>query len=197
MKLLLKFYEPTSGQILLGGRPLSGFTAESIRRQSGIVMQDNFLFSDTIRRNIIMGEAADAERFEAALATACLDDLISRHPLDADMKVGSEGLGISGGERQRVMIARAAYKNPLYLMMDEATSALDAENEAKITANLDRHFSGRTRIVIAHRLSTVRQADQIIVLRHGRVVEQGTHSELTALGGYYFTLIQNQLELAD
>lgn len=197
MKLLLKFYEPTSGQILLGGRPLSGFTAESIRRQSGIVMQDNFLFSDTIRRNIIMGEAADAERFEAALATACLDDLISRHPLGADMKVGSEGLGISGGERQRVMIARAAYKNPLYLMMDEATSALDAENEAKITANLDRHFSGRTRIVIAHRLSTVRQADQIIVLRHGRVVEQGTHSELTALGGYYFTLIQNQLELAD
>ena len=197
MKLLLKFYEPTSGQILLGGRPLSGFTAESIRRQSGIVMQDNFLFSDTIRRNIIMGEAADAERFEAALATACLDDLISRHPLGADMKVGSEGLGISGGERQRVMIARAAYKNPLYLMMDEATSALDAENEAKITANLDRYFSGRTRIVIAHRLSTVRQADQIIVLRHGRVVEQGTHSELTALGGYYFTLIQNQLELAD
>lgn len=197
MKLLLKFYAPTSGEIRLGGEPLRQFTAESIRHVSGIVMQDNFLFSDSIRQNIIMGETADEQRLREALATACLDDLTARHPLGVDMKVGAEGLGISGGERQRIMIARAAYKNPLYLMMDEATSSLDAENEAKITANLARHFKGRTRIVIAHRLSTVRDADNIIVLLHGRVVEQGTHSELVALGGYYFNLIQNQLELAE
>ncbi len=144
-----------------------------------------------------MGEPFDPERLAAAMETAALGDLLSRHPLGAEMKVGSEGLGVSGGERQRIMIARAAYKNPLYLLMDEATSALDADNEARITANLDRHFRGRTRIVIAHRLSTVRHADNIIVLRRGRVVEQGTHSELVALGGYYFSLIQNQLELAD
>lgn len=197
MKLLLKFYSPTSGRIMLGGEPLGNFTSESIRRASGIVMQDNFLFSDSIRRNIIMGEAPDDRRLQEALATACLDDLIDRHPLGAEMKVGAEGLGVSGGERQRIMIARAAYKNPLYLMMDEATSSLDAENEAKITENLARHFSGRTRIVIAHRLSTVRDADNIVVLRHGRVVEQGTHEELVARGGYYFNLIQNQLELAE
>lgn len=196
MKLLLKFYAPTKGCITLGGKPLADYTAESMRRRSGIVMQDNFLFSDSICRNIVMGEAPDAARLRLAIETACLDDLIGRHPLGAERKVGADGIGVSGGERQRIMIARAAYKNPLYLMMDEATSSLDADNEARITANLAAGFAGRTRIVIAHRLSTVRNADRIIVLRHGRVVEQGTHEQLVALGGYYFTLIQNQLELA-
>lgn len=196
MKLLLKFYEPTKGRITLGGNPQSDYTAESMRRQSGIVMQENFLFSDSIRQNIIMGEPFDATRLQSAIKTACLDDLINRHPLGAEMKVGADGLGVSGGEQQRIMIARAAYKNPLYLMMDEATSSLDADNEARITANLATNFANRTRIVIAHRLSTVRNADNIIVLRHGRVVEQGTHEQLVALGGYYLTLIQNQLELA-
>ncbi len=196
MKLLLKFYSPTSGSILLGGRNLEEFTAESVRKASGIVMQDNFLFSDSVSRNIIMGEPYDAARLDAAMDAACLEELTGRHPLGAEMKVGSEGLGVSGGERQRIMIARAVYKNPLYLMMDEATSALDAETEARITSNIAHRFAGRTRIVIAHRLSTVKDADNIIVLRRGRVVEQGTHEELTALGGYYFTLIQNQLELA-
>ncbi|MCM1140323.1 MAG: peptidase domain-containing ABC transporter [Muribaculum sp.] len=196
MKLLLKFYDPTKGRITLGGNPLSDYTAESMRRQSGIVMQENFLFSDSIRHNIIMGEPFDATRLQSAIKTACLEDLINRHPLGAEMKVGADGLGVSGGEQQRIMIARAAYKNPLYLMMDEATSSLDADNEARITANLAKNFANRTRIVIAHRLSTVRNADNIIVLRHGRVVEQGTHEQLVALGGYYLTLIQNQLELA-
>jgi ATP-binding cassette subfamily B protein len=149
-----------------------------------------------VRRNIVMGEPLDGARLDAAIRTACLNDLIERHPLGVDMKVGAEGLGVSGGEKQRIMIARAAYKNPLYLMMDEATSSLDADNEARITANLSTDFHGKTRLVIAHRLSTVRHADNIIVLRHGHVVEQGTHEQLVAQGGYYFTLIQNQLELS-
>jgi len=196
MKLLLKFYEPDSGSILLDGVNLSEYSAESMRRRCGIVMQDNFLFSESVRRNIVMGEADDEPRLRDAIATACLNDLIERHPLGAEMNVGAEGLGVSGGEKQRIMIARAAYKNPLYLMMDEATSSLDADNEARITSNLSRRFADRTRVVIAHRLSTVRHADRIIVLRHGRVVEQGTHEELVSRKGYYFNLIQNQLELA-
>ena len=159
-------------------------------------MQDNFLFSDTIRHNILLGEQADEERLREATEAACLTDYLAGQPLGVHTKVGSEGIGVSGGERQRIMIARAVYKNPQYLMLDEATSSLDAENERRITDNLDRLFSGRTRVVIAHRLSTVKNADQIIVLRHGRVVEQGTHAELVHQKGYYYELIQNQLELA-
>lgn len=132
-----------------------------------------------------------------AIDAACLTDYISGLPLGVETKVGSEGIGLSGGERQRLMIARAIYKNPLCLMLDEATSSLDAENERHITENLDRLFAGRTRIVIAHRLSTVRGADNIVVLRKGRVVEHGTHAELVAARGYYYELIRNQLELPD
>ena len=197
MKLLLKFYQPTEGEILLGGKPLSSFSAKSVRRVSGIVMQDNFLFSDTIRRNIVLGEQMDDGRLVSSITTACLDDYIKNLPVGVETKVGSEGIGVSGGERQRMMIARAVYKNPLYLMLDEATSSLDAENERSITDNLQTAFAGRTRIVIAHRLSTVRHADNILVLRHGEIVEQGTHEQLVANRGYYFELIHNQLELAE
>lgn len=197
MKLLLKFYKPTKGQILYGGTDISQFTAKSIRQNSGIVMQDNFLFSDTVRRNIILGEKEDEARLQEAAHIACLDDFIKTHPVGLYTKVGSEGIGVSGGEKQRIMIARAAYKNPQYLMLDEATSSLDADNERRITHALETHFLGRTRIVIAHRLSTVRNADQIIVLHHGQVAEVGTHTQLVAKRGYYFQLIQNQLELAD
>lgn len=196
MKLLLKFYEPTQGEILLGGLRLADFSAKSMRKASGIVMQDNFVFSDTIRRNVILGESEDDARLEEALAVACLDGFVKRQPLGVNTKIGAEGMGVSGGEKQRIMIARAAYKRPAYLMLDEATSSLDAENERNITDNLERAFHGRTRIVIAHRLSTVRNADRIIVLRQGKVVEQGTHAELTDLHGYYYQLIHNQLELA-
>lgn len=196
MKLLLKFYEPTCGEIRLGGKPLAMYSAKSMRRASGIVMQDNFVFSDTIRRNIMLGEPEDEKRLKEALAVACLDDFIETQPLGVNTKIGAEGMGVSGGERQRMMIARAAYKHPAYLMLDEATSSLDAENERKITDNLDRAFQGRTRLVIAHRLSTVKNADQIIVLRHGRVVEQGSHAELIGQHGYYYQLIHNQLEIA-
>lgn len=196
MKLLLKFYKPTDGKILLGGKTLASYSAKSMRQVSGIVMQENFIFSDTIRRNIILGEKEDDNRLREALSIACLDEFIEQQPLGVNTKIGSEGIGVSGGEKQRIMIARAAYKHPLYLMLDEATSSLDAENERKITDNIAQTFVNRTRIVIAHRLSTVKNADRIIVLRHGKVVEQGTHSELTDARGYYYQLIHNQLELA-
>lgn len=197
MKLLLKFYTPTKGNILLGSKSLASYKAESLRHVVGIVMQDNFLFSDSIRNNIILGEPSDENRLREATEAACLTDYLAGQPLGMETKVGSEGIGVSGGERQRIMIARAIYKNPLYLMLDEATSSLDAENERHITETLDRLFAERTRIVIAHRLSTVKNADQIIVLRHGEVVEYGTHANLVAAKGYYYELIQNQLEIAE
>lgn len=197
MKLLLKFYEPTKGEIKLGGKNLKNFSAKSIRRASGIVMQDNFIFSDTIKRNIILGEQENNEQLKRALTTACLNEFIKKQPLGVNTKIGAEGIGVSGGEKQRIMIARAAYKRPAYLMLDEATSSLDAENEKNITQNLENDFKGRTQIVIAHRLSTVKNADRIIVLRNGEVVEEGNHVELIAQHGYYYQLIHNQLELAN
>lgn len=197
MKLLLKFYEPTKGEIKLGGKNLKNFSAKSIRRASGIVMQDNFIFSDTIKRNIILGEQENNEQLKRALTTACLNEFIKKQPLGVNTKIGAEGIGVSGGEKQRIMIARAAYKRPAYLMLDEATSSLDAENEKNITQNLENDFKGRTQIVIAHRLSTVKNADRIIVLRNGEVVEEGNHAELIAQHVYYYQLIHNQLELAN
>jgi len=197
MKLLLKFYEPTKGEIKLGGKNLKNFSAKSIRRASGIVMQDNFIFSDTIKHNIILGEQENNEQLKRALTTACLNEFIKKQPLGVNTKIGAEGIGVSGGEKQRIMIARAAYKRPAYLMLDEATSSLDAENEKNITQNLENDFKGRTQIVIAHRLSTVKNADRIIVLRNGEVVEEGNHAELIAQHGYYYQLIHNQLELAN
>lgn len=197
MKLLLKFYAPTSGEIRLGDHPLSHYTAKSVRQAAGIVMQDNFLFSDTVARNIMLGEAPDEKRLAEAVHVACLDDYVARQPLGLLTKVGCEGIGVSGGEKQRIMLARAAYKHPCYLLLDEATSSLDAENERRITEHIAQRFAGCTRIVIAHRLSTVRHADQIIVLRRGRVVEAGTHDSLVKQRGYYYDLIHNQLELAE
>ncbi len=197
MKLLLKFYTPTDGNILLGGRDLGEYTSSSIRGLSGIVMQDNFIFSDTIRQNIILGEVENEEKFKNALDISCLSEYLNGLPAGAYTKIGTEGSGISGGERQRIMIARAVYKEPLYMMLDEATSSLDAENERSITEKLNRTFSGRTLLVIAHRLSTVKHADQIIVLKHGKVVEKGTHESLTATRGVYYNLVKNQLELAE
>lgn len=197
MKLLLKFYEPTSGEVWLGGKDLKAYSARSLRQATGIVMQDNFLFSDTLRRNIILGEAVDEEKLKLAVKLACLEEFVEKQPLGLQTKVGADGTGVSGGEKQRIMIARAAYKAPQYLMLDEATSSLDAENESRITDNLRRSFAGRTRLVIAHRLSTVCDADHIIVLRHGRVVETGTHEELVRKKGYYYELVRNQLELSN
>lgn len=196
MKLLLKFYAPTSGEITIGGQPLACYTARSLRQMCGIVMQDNYLFSDTVERNICLGNECHVERLREAVSIACLEEFSKHHPLGLQTKVGSEGIGVSGGEKQRIMIARAAYKSPQYLFMDEATSSLDADNERRITEALNARFGNITRIVIAHRLSTVREADQIIVLKKGQIVEVGKHEELVALRGYYYELVQNQLELA-
>ena len=197
MKLLLKFYEPTGGSITLGGSDLRKYSAGSVRDACGIVMQENFVFSDTIKRNIILGEQFDRDRLEKAIDSASLREYTDRLPLGVETKVGRDGTGISGGEKQRLMLARAIYKDPQYILLDEATSSLDAENERKITENMERLFKGRTMVVIAHRLSTVRNADNIIVLRHGRIVEQGTHVELAEKGGYYYELVRNQLELGN
>lgn len=195
MKLLLKFYEPQKGEIKLGGRPIGDYSAASLRSACGIVSQDNFLFSDTMERNIVLGCDYDRRRLDDAVATACLTDVAQSRPLGLQTKVGAEGEGLSGGERQRVMMARVAYKRPPYIMLDEATSNLDAQTEQRITDNIADRFAGATRIVIAHRLSTVRNADLIIVMRGGRVVETGTHQSLVDAGGYYYDLIHNQLDL--
>lgn len=195
MKLLLKFYEPQQGDILLGGRPIGSYSAASLRSACGIVSQDNFLFSDTLERNIVLGCDYDRERLDRAVATACLGPVVSSRPLGLHTRVGAEGEGLSGGERQRVMMARVAYKQPPYIMLDEATSNLDARTEQQITDNVERRFAGSTRLVIAHRLSTVRRADLIVVMRAGRVVETGTHAELVERRGYYYELIRNQLDL--
>lgn len=196
IKLLLKFYDPTSGEILIGNDNLKQVRAKSLRQHTGIVMQDNFIFSDTVRQNIILGEPDDGQRLQEAVKTACLEQFVKDLPLGFETKVGSEGIGVSGGEKQRLMIARAVYKKPLYLMMDEATSSLDAENEKNITENIADSCKGKTVIIVAHRLSTVRNADNIVVLRHGKIVQQGTHEELVSAHGYYYELIKNQLELA-
>lgn len=197
LKLLLKFYPPTEGEICLGHTPLSQITAASVRQTAGIVMQNNFIFSDTILQNILLGQPLDTPRLQLALHVACLEDFVANLPLGLHTKIGAEGHGISGGEQQRIMIARAVYKQPQYLLLDEATSSLDADNERRITQRIEANFAHRTRIVIAHRLSTVRNADHIIVLQRGKVVEEGTHHALVAKRGAYFILIHNQLELAD
>lgn len=195
MKLLLSFYPPSEGSIWLNGHDLQEYKARSVRRESGVVMQDGFVFSDTLEANIRLGSPFDAERMEQALQIACLTDWVKALPLGLHTKVGAEGNGISGGERQRIMIARVVYKHPSCLFFDEATSSLDADNERCITENIDLHFAHATRIVIAHRLSTVCQADQIVVLHKGRVVEVGTHQDLVYAHGHYYELVKNQLEL--
>ncbi len=197
MKLLLKFYKPTAGHITIGGHDLENISASSVRAASGVVMQENYIFSDTLKGNIVLGNEPDDHRVDEALDAACLRQFVDDHPLGLQTKLGSDGMGVSGGEKQRIMIARAIYKRPAYIMLDEATSSLDAETERKITENLGSLRKGRTMLVIAHRLSTVKNADNIIVLRHGKVVELGNHQQLVAQRGYYYELVRNQLELEE
>lgn len=196
MKLLLKFYEPTSGEIYFNQLSLKDISPVNLRENCGVVMQDGFIFSDTIERNIIAaGEEKDAVRFNHAVQVANIADFIDSLPLKAKTKIGAGGNGISGGQKQRILIARAVYKNPHYFLLDEATSALDAENEKIIQDNLSTFFKGKTVVIIAHRLSTVRNADQIVVLKNGEIVEQGDHTQLVQQRSEYFSLVRNQLEL--
>lgn len=196
LKLLLKFYPPEKGEIRIGNRNLDVISHRFWRRNCGVVMQEGFIFSDNIANNIAVGEDhPDLEKLEYAAKTANIHSFIESLPLGFNTKIGSEGNGISQGQKQRILIARAVYKNPEFIFFDEATNALDANNELVIMNNLQEFFKNRTVIVVAHRLSTVKNADNIVVLDEGRIIEQGTHQELTYLEGSYFELVRNQLEL--
>lgn len=196
VKLLQGFYEPLRGQISIGNTPLSLINPHLWRSKAGSVMQESFIFSDTIARNIaIATDEIDIDRLHHAVEVANIGDYINSLPLGYSTKIGMEGNGLSAGQRQRILIARAVYKNPEYIFFDEATNSLDAYNESIIMNNLQTFYKGKTVLVVAHRLSTVRHADKIIVLDHGKVIEEGTHEELTARRGAYYTLVKNQLEL--
>ncbi len=198
LKLLMKFYEPVSGEIKIGNTNLKNISPRIWREHCGVVMQEGYVFNDSIAENIAVGEDyIDKNKLRNAVKIAHIKDFIESLPLSYNTKIGNEGIGVSGGQRQRLFIARAVYKSPEYIFFDEATSALDANNEKIIMENLERFFEGKTAVVIAHRLSTVKHADKIIVLDKGKVVEEGNHAELVALKGEYYRLVKNQLELGN
>ena len=196
VKLLLGFYPPASGDIFIGDTPLGSYSIREWRKRCGVVMQDGFIFSDSIAGNIAPGvEHIDKKRLRHAAEVANIHDFIEELPLAYNTKIGQEGHGLSQGQKQRILIARAVYKGPEFIFFDEATNALDANNERTIMNNLQTFFKGRTSVVVAHRLSTVRNAEQIIVIEQGRIAETGTHEALIALEGRYYKLVKNQLEL--
>lgn len=196
MKLLLGFYKPQQGHIFLGSNSLSLYNMREWRKNCGVVMQEGYIFTDSIARNIAPGEEeVDKNRLLNAVNTANIRPFIETLSSKYDTKIGSEGHALSQGQKQRILIARAIYKNPEFVFLDEATNALDTNNEKIIMDNLSRFFEGRTSVVIAHRLSTVKNADQIVVLDNGEIVETGTHESLTKKKGAYYHLVKNQLEL--
>lgn len=196
IKLLLGFYTPNKGNIKVGDVYLKNINPHLWRSVTGSVMQDGFIFSETIAENIAIGEEMiDKERLLKAAQIANIDQFIDSLPLGYNTKIGMEGSGISQGQRQRILIARAVYKNPDFLFFDEATNALDANNEREIMEHLNEFYRGKTVVIVAHRLSTVQNADKIVVLDKGGIVEEGTHQELTCLKGIYYRLVKNQLEL--
>lgn len=198
LKLLLRFYEPQKGEIKIGAAHLNQIGFKFWRGSCGTVMQDGFIFSDTIARNIAVGdEYPNMQKLQHAIKMANINDFIEALPLGFNTKIGAEGNGISQGQRQRILIARAVYKDPEYIFFDEATNSLDANNEKVILENLETFFKGKTVIVVAHRLSTVKNADNIVVLDKGKIIEQGTHAELTERRGEYYQLVKNQLELGN
>ncbi|HKV37972.1 MAG TPA: peptidase domain-containing ABC transporter [Blastocatellia bacterium] len=198
MKLILQFYRADAGEIMAGGTNINDLSHRQWREMCGIVMQDGYIFSDTIVNNIAVAEdLVDMARVAKVASVAQIDGFINSLPLGYDTRVGRDGVGISRGQAQRILIARALYKDPSYLFFDEATSALDAETESLIVDQLRGIMLGKTAVVIAHRMSTVRHADQIIVLDHGEALEIGTHEELVRNRGEYFELVRNQLDLGD
>lgn len=196
MKLLLGFYQVEKGEILIGNFNLKNLSQKEWRRNCGVVMQEGYVFNDSIAKNIAVGEDfIDKEKLQHAIEVANIKDYIEGLPLGYNTKIGSEGNGLSTGQKQRLFIARSVYKNPNILFFDEATSALDANNEKVIMENLDNFLSNKTAVVIAHRLSTVKNAHQIVVLEKGKIIEKGNHEELIAIKGSYYHLVKNQLNL--
>ena len=196
MKILLKFYEPNEGQIYIGSYDLKNISQKSWRDQFGVVMQEGYIFNDTIANNIAVGDDyVDKKKLAHAVDVANIKEFIESLPLSYNTKIGMEGVGLSTGQKQRLFIARAVYKNPKFLFFDEATSALDANNEKVIMEKLDTFFKDKTVMVIAHRLSTVKNAHQIVVLDKGKIIEIGNHDSLIKKKGNYYNLVKNQLEL--
>lgn len=198
IKLLLGFYNPTKGKINLGDLYLENVSNRMWRGKCGVVMQDGFIFSDSIANNIaVSDEFPDRKKLLNAVKVANIQEFIESLPLGYNTKIGQNGVGLSQGQKQRILIARAVYKNPEFIFLDEATNALDANNERVIMENLNQFFKGKTVIVVAHRLSTVKNADQIVVLEKGKIVEKGSHIELSKKKGAYYELVKNQLELGN
>ena len=198
IKLMLGYYPVLGGQINIGGADVNTLNKKWWRRQCGVVMQDGVIFSESIARNIAVDDKEiDKQRLQTAAEIACIHDYVMGLPLKYNTKIGCDGVGLSQGQKQRILIARAVYKNPNYIFLDEATNSLDANNERMIVEYLDEFYKGKTVVIVAHRLSTVKNADQIVVLDKGKVVEIGNHEELTAKRGAYYNLVKNQLELGN
>lgn len=195
---MLGYYKVFSGEIRIAGENINKYDLKWWRSHCGVVMQDGIIFSESIARNIAVDDGEiDINRMEDAAKLSCIHEYIMSLPLKYDTKIGKDGIGLSQGQKQRILIARAVYKDPDFIFLDEATNSLDAKNERKIVENLNNFYKGRTVIIVAHRLSTVKNADQIIVLEGGRVVEIGNHTSLIERKGAYYNLVKNQLELGE
>lgn len=198
IKLMLGYYKVLNGTINIAGRNINDYDLKWWRRHCGVVMQEGVIFSESIARNIAVDDGeVDVDRLEQAARIACIHDYVMSLPLKYNTKIGRDSVGLSQGQKQRILIARAVYKNPDFIFLDEATNSLDAKNEREIVEHLDKFYEGRTVIIVAHRLSTVKNADQIVVIDNGRIVEKGNHATLIAKKGAYYNLVKNQLELGN
>ena len=198
LKLLLNFYTPNSGNITVGEMPISSINSSLWRKRCGVVLQEGFIFSDTVINNITMsGEAIDFEQLKLAIKLSLVEEFIEKLPLKLETKIGNSGIALSAGQKQRILVARAIYKNPEFIYFDEATSALDSTNEKKLMTNILSYFKNKTMLIIAHRLSTVKAADIIYVLENGKLVESGNHHKLIEKKSKYYDLVKNQLELGN
>ena len=197
IKLMLGFYPPLRGNVYVGNTKLSKYSFKDWRKHCGVVMQDGFIFTDTIAANIAAGfENIDTIRLQQSARMANIEDFINKLPLKYDTIVGKSGMGLSHGQRQRLLIARVLYKNPEYVFLDEATNSLDAKNEHQIVDYLNTFLKDKTVVIVAHRLSTVCHADNILVMKDGEIAEQGNHQQLITQKGAYYELVKEQLQLS-